>query len=233
MTGIGLLDTLMGGREQVKSDRVYGVAVGIVTNNQDPEELGRVRLRFPWLSDTDESHWARVMSPMAGPERGLYFLPEVDDEVLVMFEHGQLDYPFVIGALWNGKDKPPAQNKDGANNLRMLKSRSGHTVTFDDTDGAEKLVITDRTGKNTLILDSKENSITLSSDGELTVKAQGNLTLESSGGEVAIKCQTLSIDAQQSFAIKAGQDGKVEAQASLGLSCMAGVSVNDGALEVR
>ena len=94
------------------SGRILGVVVAIVTNNQDPDGLGRVRLRFPWLDDGAESFWARVASPMAGNARGLYFLPEVDDEVLVAFQHGRPEAPVVLGGLWNGKDKPPADNAD-------------------------------------------------------------------------------------------------------------------------
>ena len=89
---------------QARNDRFYGVVVGIVTNNQDPENMHRVKVRFPWLSNDVESNWARVAAPMAGKGRGAYFLPEVDDEVLVAFEHGQVDHPFVVGCLWNGKD---------------------------------------------------------------------------------------------------------------------------------
>src|ERR1700750_1699162 len=87
--------------------RLHGVVIGIVTNNQDPDGMHRVKVRFPWLNLDDESHWARVATPMAGDKRGAYFLPEPDDEVLVAFEHGSLEHPYVIGSLWNGKDKAP------------------------------------------------------------------------------------------------------------------------------
>lgn len=230
MTDADLLGELL--PRPPRDERVLGVAVGIVTNNKDPDGLGRVKLRFPWLSDVDESHWARVASPMAGPGRGLYLLPEVDDEVLVMFEQGRIDSPFVIGSLWNGQDPPPATNNDGANNLRVLKSRSGHTITLDDTDGAEKITIADKQGKNTVVIDSAANSITLTADQDVKVVAKGNVSIEA-GGDLSLKCNALTVEAQQSFALKANQDGKVEAQSGLALSCLAGVNVNDGALEVR
>src|SRR5262249_39229390 len=102
-------------------NRFYGVVVGVVTNNQDPDDMHRVKVRFPWLSkDTErvESNWARVAAPMTGRGRGQYFLPEVDDEVLVAFEHGQIDHPFVIGSLWNGQDTPPDSNADGQSHHR-------------------------------------------------------------------------------------------------------------------
>ena len=139
---------------------MYGVLVGVVTNNEDPDGLGRVKVRFPWLAGDDvaaESNWARVATPMAGPDRGLYFLPEVDDEVLVAFEHGKVEFPYVLGALWNGTDAPPETN-DGANDRRTIKSRSGHVITLDDTDGAEKIEITDSSGNNSIVISTADNT---------------------------------------------------------------------------
>jgi len=103
--------------------RFFGVTVGIVTNNKDPDGLGRVKATLPWMADQIETDWARVVTPMAGGSRGVYFLPEVDDEVLVAFEHGDPGSPYVLGGLWNGKDKPPESNSDGKNDLRTIKSR--------------------------------------------------------------------------------------------------------------
>ncbi|MDQ3855312.1 MAG: phage baseplate assembly protein V, partial [Chloroflexota bacterium] len=129
------------------------MVVGLVTNNQDPDGLGRVKVKFPWLSDEDESSWARIVTPMAGNDRGLYFLPEVDDEVLVAFEHGDVRFPYVLGALWNGKDKPPESNDDGRNDQRTIKSRSGHIIRLDDGDEA-KLEILDKTGNNSIVINA-------------------------------------------------------------------------------
>ena len=86
---------------------IHGVVIGLVTNNNDPQNLGRVKVMFPWLSDNLESDWFRVASPMAGAGRGIMFMPEVDDEVLVAFEHGNPQRGIVVGSLWNGKDKTP------------------------------------------------------------------------------------------------------------------------------
>jgi uncharacterized protein involved in type VI secretion and phage assembly len=107
-------------QRESRSGRIHGVVVGLVTNNQDPDGLGRVKVKFPWLSDVDESSWARIAAPMAGKQRGACFLPEVDDEVLVAFEHGDMRFPYVLGALWNGQDAPPVTNSDGTNNVRMI-----------------------------------------------------------------------------------------------------------------
>jgi uncharacterized protein involved in type VI secretion and phage assembly len=160
------------------SHRIYGVVVGLVTNNQDPDKLGRVKVRFPWLGDNDESYWARIATPMAGNQRGLYFLPEVDDEVLVTFEHGDLRFPYILGGLWGGKDKPPIDNSDGKNNIRSIRSRSGHTIRLDDTDGKETIEIIDKTQKNKISIDTATNTISIIADKDITLSApQGKITL--------------------------------------------------------
>lgn len=135
--------------------RIYGAVVGVVSNTSDPDALGRVKVRFPWLKEDAESRWARLVSFMAGPERGAVFRPEVDEEVLVLFEHGDMRFPYIVGSVWNGKDKPPTEKgSDADNHVRMIKSRSGHTVILDDTPGSEKVTVTDK-GGNCLELSSK------------------------------------------------------------------------------
>ena len=158
--------------------RIAGVVVGIVTNNQDPDKIGRVRVKFPWLNDTDEGAWARVAAPMAGDRRGMFFLPEVNDEVLVCFELGDPRFPYVIGALWNGKDQPPETNADGNNDVRVIRSRSGHVIRFTDKAGAELLEIVDSTGNNKITIDSQANKVVISSSG-------GSIRLAASRIEIA------------------------------------------------
>ena len=152
--------------------RIYGVVVGVVTNNQDPDGQGRVKVRFPWLSANHESGWARVAAPMAGNDRGFYTLPELEDEVLIAFEHGDVERPYVLGALWNGKDQPPASNHDGDNNIRVWKSRSGHVIRLDDTDGAEKIEIVNADGRESLVLDTAKNTITLTADQDVVIESK-------------------------------------------------------------
>lgn len=163
--------------------RFWGVTVGVVTNNRDPDGLGRVKLALPWLAEGFETHWARVVTPMAGPARGLYALPEVDDEVLVGFEHGRPEAPYVLGSLWNGTDKPPESNADGKNDHRSLTSRSGHVIRLTDTDGGEKVEIVDRSGANSVVLDTASNTVTITADADVVIKAgKGKLTLSGDAG---------------------------------------------------
>ena len=194
-------DHLADGREG--RDRLYGVAVGLVTNNQDPDGLGRVKVKFPWLSDTDESFWARVATPMAGKNRGLYALPEVDDEVLVAFEQGRVEFPYILGGLWNGKDTPPESNGDGKNNKRTLKSRSGHIVRLDDTEGAEKIEIIDKTGKNAITFSSADNTI--------AIKADADITIQSNNGKVKLMGQGIEISSQAEVKIEASSTADLKA----------------------
>ena len=135
------------GEAEVDAGRMCGAVIGLVSNVSDPDGLGRVKVRYPWLKDDSESPWARVVSFMAGPSRGAVFRPEVGDEVLVLFDHGDPRFPFVIGALWNGKDAMPGERgDDGKNAVRLIKSRSGHQILLDDTSGSEKVTVLDKSG---------------------------------------------------------------------------------------
>jgi uncharacterized protein involved in type VI secretion and phage assembly len=199
------LDLLLDGPERDRAGvHVGGVVVGVVTNNQDPEKMGRVKVKFPWLSEDDESNWARVASPMAGNERGLFLLPEVGDEVLVAFENGDMRFPYVLGSLWNGKDAPPATNDDGKNNLRLLKSRSGHVIRLSDEDGREKIEILDKSEKNSIVIDTAQNSITITADQDIVLSA--------SNGKIKLDAQ--NIEFNTSADIKYTASGKMEIKAS-------------------
>jgi uncharacterized protein involved in type VI secretion and phage assembly len=191
------LTELLLDREEKRSrtNRVYGVVSGIVSDNHDPEGRARVKINFPWLAEHAESDWAKVVSLMAGKDRGTCFLPEVGDEVLVAFEHGDVHHPYVLGALWNSDDSTPEPNRDGKNNIRKIKSRSGHELVFcdddqgkqekielhtkaghkillDDSAGAEKIEIRDKSGANVVIIDSIKREISLESQMTLKIKSQ-------------------------------------------------------------
>jgi uncharacterized protein involved in type VI secretion and phage assembly len=200
---MNFLDILIDESAQLTmTNRIYGVAIGIVTNNQDPDKLGRVKVTFPWLNDREESYWARVATPMAGGDRGIYFLPEVHDEVLVMFEHGDLRFPYIIGALWNGQDTPPTHNDDGNNNIRLIKSRSGHLIRLNDQDSQEKIEIIDKSGNNSLIFDTQNNTITINS-------AQ-NLNLSARNGTLKLEAQSIELNTSTTLKIGAKAQADIE-----------------------
>src|SRR5262245_19651512 len=170
----------------VRADKVRGVHIGIVTDNKegDGNPGYRVKIKLPWLSADDVTFWARIAVPMAGNKRGTYFLPEKDDQVLVVFEHGDIERPIVIGALWNDTAKPPQSNDDGKNNVKVIKSKNRHRLIISDNDGEENLTIVDSTKKNKIVLDAKEKQATIeTADGDIEIKAStGNVILKSTQG---------------------------------------------------
>jgi len=189
--------------------RISGVVIGIVTDNNDEENLGRVKVTYPWRDDKDESTWARVATMMAGSDRGSFFIPEVGDEVLVAFDHGDIHHPFIIGALWNGLERPPEKIfPAGENNIRKIKTRSGHEIIFDDdkkgksrkieihteaghkiilddSSGQEKIEIIDKGTSNSITIDSVQNAISIKSTTKLSIESQ--LVEIKSGGMMNIE----------------------------------------------
>ncbi len=123
-------------------DHVVGVVTGVVTNNEDPEALGRVKVKFPSLTEDDESTWAKVLSPGAGSGGGMQCIPEVGDEVLVGFEHDDKRRPVVLGGLWNGKDGPPGNGvRNGKVQARSWVSRSGNSIEMSDEEGGPAVIV--------------------------------------------------------------------------------------------
>jgi phage baseplate assembly protein V len=183
----------------------YGVVVGVVTNNQDPQDMHRVKVSFPWLNGGQESNWARVAAAMAGNGRGAYFLPEVGDEVLVAFEHGSADHPFVIGALWNGRDTAPESNADGENNHRTLHSRSGHVVRLNDKSGSETIEIIDKTGNQKVVIDSAANTV--------SIEAQGDISITSSSGKLSMSAVGIELESKAGVKVEAATNMDLEANA--------------------
>ncbi len=214
---MSVFDELFESMQVDRESRLFGVAVGVVTNNQDDEGLGRVKVQFPWLSDADESNWARVAAPMAGDKRGAYFLPEVGDEVLVAFEHGDVRFPYVLGALWNGKDAPPADNADGKNNLRVIKSRSGHLIKLNDEDGKETIEIIDKDEKNKIVIDTANKAITITSDQDITLSATNG---------------KIKLDAKE-IEIKSSAASKVESGAGMDVTASGTMNIKGGTINLN
>jgi len=207
-----------------------GAVIGIVTNNNDPEDWGRVKLKFPWLSDEVESDWAGLVGPGAGPDRGFYWLPEINDEVLVVFEHGDINKPYVIGGLWNGQDKPPLPASQalasGQVHKRILMTRDGHKLTLTDGDDAgliletagghrltladqQKKIVVETSGGLTLTMDDSQNQVQLQSGGNIALKSNANLTIEAAGS-LELKGQTFSLNGNVSGEVKAGANLTVQ-----------------------
>jgi uncharacterized protein involved in type VI secretion and phage assembly len=206
------LFTSTGDDNRESDGRIHGVAVAVVTDNRDPENLGRVRVRLPWQPQSQTSYWARIAAPMAGSGRGAYFLPELDDEVLVAFDGEDPSHPYIIGGLWNGGQRPPETNQDGRNDRRVIQSRSGHTLVFDDgtsprveitlatgQSGPQRIVLSDQ---GVEIADERGDSITINgSSGTITVESQ--MRLELSAPSITIRATgTLEINASATLTLR-------------------------------
>lgn len=211
--------------EETSASKIIGVVTGIVTNNQDPDGMGRVKLKFPWLSDELESNWARLATPMNGKDRGFYFLPEVDDEVLVVFEHGDMRFPYVLGGLWNGKDNPPVKNQDENNNIRMIKSRSGHVIRLTDENGKEKIEIIDKSGENKLIFDTAANTISIISEKDIELTA--------AKGNIKLSAQSISMEAKSELGIKSTGSAKLEAQGAMDVKSSAVLNIKGSLVNIN
>ncbi len=153
---------LVGQGTSAGHDRIYGLVIGIVTDNDDPDQLGRVKLKFPWLGDDVESWWARLAAPGAGKDYGVTWVPQVNDEVLVGFEHGDIRFPFVLGGLWNGKDTIPfdygADLDAGEVTYCGFTSRTGHKISFLESSSESAIKLETKGGAVTITLDEQNSA---------------------------------------------------------------------------
>jgi len=268
------MDSLLFGAPEV--NRIYGVVIGLVIDNKDPESLYRVKVKLPWVKESTSKYsdspdkedfpsaWARVTSFMAGPDRGAFFLPEVDDEVLVAFEHGDIKRPFVIGCLWSPVDKSIHDNKgqDGKNNYRSLVSRSGHVIQFmddaenkkekiiiqtksgagdaakdpksrgghfivlDASDGAEKIEIYDGKQENFVLIDSTNKKITLTS-------AHGDILISAPEGTVRIECKMLETETTSTSTMKSQSALKIQGQSTINIESAAGMTIKGATVKIN
>ena len=184
------------------SGQMPGMVEAICVDNVDDEQLGRIKVKFPTLPEMPESYWARLAMPMAGRERGWMTIPEKDDEVLVSFVHGDFNNAIVLGSLYNGVDTPPYANEDGENNLRVFQSRSGHRLTFDDTDGDERIELITNNEEIRIIWDAKEKVLSIYSGKDIIVEAKETISW---------KCKDWIVEASNSISMKAGQTMEVKA----------------------
>ncbi len=217
-----------GGPKRDGSDMsLCGVYYGIVTQNKDDEQnLARVKVRLPWLpgGDADQAHWARLAAPMIGGEFGTFTLPEIDDTVLVMFIAGDIRWPVVVGALWNKTDEPPEKNENGKNDFRLIKSRAGHRLLFDDS-AETKVVLADfkneqyvgvgafgsgGAGPNVMALDAPTGINGSSKEGVAFVSASGTINLWAPNGKLEVKAKDIELTAGDAAEVSSGQDMTLE-----------------------
>lgn len=231
-------------------DKLYGVYIGVVTNNKHPDGHYMVKVKFPYFYDTDESWWCRIAQGMAGNEMGgLYLLPEPGDEVLVSFLHGDPNQPIVVGSLWNGKDKLPQKitttpdNKElkipnvdqgGKNNYRFFKSRNGHTLMFSDEEGklhvslrtqaGNELVLDDTDGKEKIQLYDKDNKQWLQID-----VPKKTITLQTDTGDIVLKAKKKILLECEDFELKASKSIKTDSGAQTELKAGSTAKFESGA----
>jgi uncharacterized protein involved in type VI secretion and phage assembly len=186
----------------------YGVVPATVLDISDPDNQGRVKVTLPWSPDSSGGQyeaWARMATLFAGNNRGSWFIPDVGDEVLLAFEHGDPRRPYILGGLWNGSDRAP-ESMDGAgrNTKKVLRSRNGVKITLDDQDGQETLKletpggqsVTLKDGPGTIdVVDSNGNSVKLEAAG-ITVTASAKVTINASN--VAVTAGMVTVDAGMS-----------------------------------
>ncbi|THF73420.1 hypothetical protein E6C55_29255 [Cohnella fermenti] len=216
---------------------VNGVYIGIVADNKDPENYGRVKLTIPVFDEQKTTGWARVATLMAGKERGSLFVPEVGDEVVVAFQMGDLRNPIVIGSLWSSKSKPPA-GKDEKNNIRKLHSRGGHELSFDDTDGDGKLTVKTKKGHTLELLDKSDTLTIKEANGQNSIVIKGGsaneITVKSGETKITINNKgDVEISSMKSVKLKSTQ---VTLEASATMDIKAGAALNlktDGMLTLK
>ncbi|MCB0417608.1 MAG: hypothetical protein KDD39_08165 [Bdellovibrionales bacterium] len=167
------------------------MARAIVRENNDPDKKGRIRVEYPWFHGNSAempSEWARLCMPYASKESGSWFLPEIGDEVMVYFENGNVDFPIVMGALYNPKNTPPSSGRDGdhndnnKNDLKFIRTRSGHMICFDDSDGNSGIVVSDKDNRR-IELNGKDKKITISDEKDNHIEIEGpKISIKNSQG---------------------------------------------------
>jgi uncharacterized protein involved in type VI secretion and phage assembly len=203
---------------------LYGLHYGVVCQNKDPDNLDRVKIRLPWLDggDTDQTHWAQLLTPMEGKKFGWYTLPDIDDVVVVAFIGGDSAQPVILGGVWSKPDFSPEPNEDGKNNFRGYRSRVGHRMVFDDSDKT-KIYVADKStklmvgignfgkagaGPNVCAIFKPpmagEQGVSISS-------MEGNLEITCKDGALKMDAgKNVKINAKETIDMKAGKDIKME-----------------------
>ena len=217
-----LVDVLGSDSGSAHTGRIAGAVIGIVSDIKDEEGLGRVKVNLPHISDEAVTGWATVVQLGAGDKRGLMVMPEIDDSVVVLFEHGDINRPLIIGGIWNKKDKPPVSFDDsGKNDRRSFTSRDGHELIFSDNTDELQILLQHKDGKTKLLLD-KEKIELHANDTPIEVKTK-DATITLKDGNVDIAANNINLKAKQKVTIegnagveiKSGATMKIESKAPL------------------
>jgi phage protein D/phage baseplate assembly protein gpV len=175
-----------------QEQKFFGVLVGEVLDNHElaatPAEapLCRVKVQFSDLSDNVVTKWAPCVQPAAGADSGFYALPDKGDQVLVAFRNGNFGEPYVLGSLWHAKARPPERNVDGANTRRVIKTKAGHTIAFDDSAQGKSLTLRDSAGSE-IVMNSQNGAVSVTAHGSLTISAKGDISISSTSGKVTLQ----------------------------------------------
>ncbi|CAM4413697.1 type VI secretion system Vgr family protein [Zobellia nedashkovskayae] len=213
---------------------------GLVLDNADPDGLGRIKVQFPWQKPMGTSTpWIKVPTPYSGSGKGFYFIPEKEEEVLVSFEAGNPEKPYVSSAGYNVNAKSDFYDPD--NNIKAIKTRSGHLIELNDTDGEESITITDK-NSNKIFLNTKDSSISISAPGNLSltadtidIKAKNALTMTSEEATIVITSKEAitmeSTDSELGFTAKQNVDMKsTDAAATMSAKTEASILSEDIAI---
>jgi uncharacterized protein involved in type VI secretion and phage assembly len=190
---------------------IPGVVIAQVTKNDDPDKLGRVKVKYPWMDDKAESFWARIARPAAGKDAGFLWIPDIDEEVVVGFEHGDLAYPLVLGSLWNGQAKMPALLMDSIENGKVqihgIVSPAGHKVMFHDKESDAGIVIVSADRKIEIMLDQSGKALSIYCDGDVKIKSTGDVEMKADGAMKLEAGKGLDIKATGNMTLKGAKVG--------------------------
>jgi uncharacterized protein involved in type VI secretion and phage assembly len=184
------------------AQRYFGVYPAIVTNIVDDKTLGRIQVKFPWLGAKGEDvrSWATLLTPYADDNQGFEVLPAVDTQVVVAFEAGSLTRPYIVGSCWNGVESMP-EAPAAPNNKRLIKTRSGSLLEFDDTDGASKVTLSMQAGHKVLLDDAAKEVKVMHSNGSVItfnmagqIQIQANATVEITASALNVHAPVANFD---------------------------------------
>ncbi|MCX7746447.1 MAG: phage baseplate assembly protein V [Clostridia bacterium] len=217
--------------------KIYSILIGKVTSIADPEKLGRVKVELPLGSIHAVTDWAKVATFLVGNQFGSFFIPNVDDLVVVAFNDGNIDCPVVIGRLWNEKDKPPVSlQKDDQNHIELIKTKAGSEIRFENEKGKEKIslktekgegivlenskkiTISDSSGQDAITFDTASKSISIQGGMKIEIKSKGNkIVIDSTKNSVTIEAGVSMKLKAQSIAIEAGASMDIKSNGILNI----------------